>query len=74
MDQLLLGRAYAIFAGGSYVPLAWGVIKGCEALRVVAPDTFRPFSADRQGRVPSGGTGMVELKSPEHAMRVAQPY
>lgn len=68
MDQLLLGRADAIVAGGTDAPLVWGVIKGWEALRVVAPDTCRPFSADRQGLVLGEGAGMVVLETYDHAV------
>lgn len=67
MDQLLLGRADAIVAGGTDAPLIWGIIKGWEALRVVSPDTCRPFSADRQGLVLGEGAGMVVLETYEHA-------
>ena len=49
VDQIRLGRADVMVAGGTDAPLVWGILKGWEALRVLAPDTCRPFSADRQG-------------------------
>jgi nodulation protein E len=68
MDQLLLGRADVMLAGGTEAPLSWGVLKGWEALRIVAPDTCRPFSADRLGVVMGEGAGMAVLETYEHAM------
>jgi len=67
MDQLLLGRADVMVAGGAEAPLVWGVMKGWEALRIVSPETCRPFSADRQGVVMGEGAGMAVLETYEHA-------
>ena len=68
VDQIRLGRADVMVAGGTDAPLVWGILKGWEALRVLAPDTCRPFSADRQGLVLGEGAGMAVLESYEHAM------
>jgi nodulation protein E len=67
MDQLLLGRADVMLAGGTDAPLSFGVLKSWEALRVLSPDTCRPFSADRQGLVIGEGAGMVVLETEDHA-------
>ncbi|KFB08362.1 beta-ketoacyl-[acyl-carrier-protein] synthase family protein [Nitratireductor basaltis] len=67
VDQLRLGRADMMVAGGSDAPLVFGVVKAWEALRVLAGDTCRPFSADRQGLVLGEGAGMVVLETLEHA-------
>jgi nodulation protein E len=67
MDQLLLGRADVMLAGGAEAPLSWGVLKGWDALRIVSPDTCRPFSADRQGVVMGEGAAMAVLETYEHA-------
>lgn len=67
MDQLLLGRAEVMLAGGAEAPLSWGVLKGWEALRIVSPDTCRPFSADRLGVVMGEGAGIAVLETYEHA-------
>ncbi len=69
VDQIRLGRADAMLTGGTDAPMVWGVLKGWEALRVLSPDTCRPFSADRQGLVLGEGAGMVVLESYEHARK-----
>lgn len=68
VDQIRLGRADVMLAGGSDAPLVWGIMKAWEALRVLSPDTCRPFSADRQGLVMGEGAGMAVLESYEHAV------
>ena len=73
VDQIRLGRADAMIAGGTDAPLVWGVLKGWEALRVLSPDTCRPFSADRQGLVLGEGAGMAVLESYEHAAARGAP-
>ncbi|CDI12059.1 beta-ketoacyl synthase [Agrobacterium pusense] len=69
VDQIRLGRADVMLAGGSDAPLVWGVLKSWEALRILAPDTCRPFSADRKGVVLGEGAGIAVLESYEHASR-----
>jgi len=66
-DQLRLGRADVMVAGGTDAPLAYGVLKGWEALRALARETCRPFSADRDGLVIGEGAGMAVLETYEHA-------
>ena len=67
MDQLILGRADVMIAGGAEAPMSWGVLKSWEALRIMAADTCRPFSADRQGVVMGEGAGIAVLETYEHA-------
>ncbi len=67
MDQLILGRADVMVAGGAEAPLSWGVLKSWDQLRIMAPDTCRPFSADRQGVVMGEGAAMAVLETYEHA-------
>lgn len=69
VDQLLLGRADVMLAGGSEAPLVWGILKAWEALRVLAKETCRPFSADREGLVIGEGAGVVVLETLDHALR-----
>ena len=54
-------------AGGTDAPFTYGLLKSWEALRVLSPDTCRPFSADRKGLVLGEGAGMVILESLSHA-------
>src|SRR5690606_28323845 len=67
-DQIALGRAEVMLAGGAEAPLLWGVLKGWEALRVLAKETCRPFSADREGLVIGEGAGIVVLETLDHAL------
>ena len=66
-DQLRLGRADVMIAGGADAPLTYGLMKGWEALRALARETCRPFSADRDGLVLGEGAGMAVLETHEHA-------
>ena len=72
-DQLRLGRADVMIAGGTDAPLVYGVLKGWEALRALARETCRPFSADRDGLVIGEGAGMAVLETYEHAMARGAP-
>ncbi len=66
-DQLQLGRADIMLAGGTDAPLVYGILKGWEALRALARETCRPFSADRDGLVIGEGAGIAVLETWEHA-------
>lgn len=70
------GRADVMLAGGSDAPIALGVMKAWEAMRVMAPapdgdpaGACRPFSRDRQGLVVGEGAGVIVLEDWEHARR-----
>ena len=54
-------------AGGSEAPFSHGHLKAWEAMRVVAPDTCRPFSADRRGLILGEGGAMLVLEPLEAA-------
>lgn len=73
VDQLRLGRADVMLAGGADAPLVYGVLKGWEALRALARETCRPFSADRDGLVIGEGAGMAVLETWDHAMARGAP-
>lgn len=53
--------------GGSEAPLSFGILKAWEALRVVSPDTCRPFSKDRNGMILGEGGAMLVLEPLEAA-------
>ena len=48
--------------GGSEAPFTIGLLKAWEAMRVIAPDTCRPFSKDRRGMILGEGGAMMILE------------
>lgn len=66
-DQIRLGRADVMLAGGADAILTNGHIRGWESLRALAREMCRPFSADRDGLVLGEGAGILVLESEQHA-------
>ena len=67
------GAADVAIAGGTEAPLLFGIMKAWEGLRVLAPDTCRPFDRNRKGLVLGEGAGIVVLESVDHAKRRGAP-
>lgn len=62
------GAAPMALAGGGEAPLFVGGLKAWEAMRVVSPDTCRPFSANRSGMILGEGAAMMVIEPLESAL------
>lgn len=67
VDQIRLGRADVMLAGGTDTPVCYSILKAWESLRVMARTRCRPFSVDRDGLMLGDGAGIAVLESYEHA-------
>ena len=61
------GAAALAITGGSEAVFSLGFLKAWEAMRVVSPDTCRPFSKDRRGLILGEGGAMLVLEPLEAA-------
>jgi nodulation protein E len=61
------GEVEMAITGGSEAPFSTGILKAWEAMRVIAPDTCRPFCKDRRGMILGEGGGMLVLEPLEAA-------
>jgi len=61
------GAAELAIAGGSEAPFSPGFLKAWEGMRVVSPDTCRPFSLERKGLILGEGAGMLVLEPLDRA-------
>lgn len=57
------GLVDAAITGGTDAPITLGMLRAWEAMRVVAPDTCRPFSRDRRGMILGEGAAVLVLES-----------
>ncbi len=62
------GTLDAAIAGGSEAPISNGHLRAWETMRVVSPDTCRPFSKDRSGMVLGEGGAMLVMETLDAAM------
>jgi nodulation protein E len=56
------GQADLAIAGGSEATFCFGHLKAWEAMRVIAPDTCRPFCLERKGMILGEGGAMIVLE------------
>ena len=61
------GAADRAVCGGSEALFTWGVLKAWDAIRVVSPDTCRPFSLSKPGMILGEGGAMLVLETLESA-------
>ena len=61
------GAADVMLSGGTEACLTFGLLKAWDAMRVVADDSCRPFSANRRGLVLGEGAAVFVLEEMEHA-------
>jgi nodulation protein E len=67
------GRADVAISGGCEAPVTYGMVRAWESLRVLAPDTCRPFSANRRGLVLGEGAAIVVMETLEGALARGAP-
>jgi nodulation protein E len=67
MHMIRSGMADIVVTGGSDASITVGFMKGWEGLRVLSPDSCRPFSRDRAGLVIGEGAGIFVIESADHA-------
>ena len=67
-QMIRTGQTDLALTGGSEATFSVGILKAWEAMRVVSPDTCRPFSKDRRGMILGEGGAMLVLEPLEAAV------
>ena len=67
MLMIRSGMVPVALAGGSDAAFCFGLYKAWAAMRLLAPDTCRPFDRNRRGLVLGEGAGIVVLEDLDHA-------
>jgi nodulation protein E len=61
------GSVTCAVTGGTEASITFSAMKGWEAMRIMSPDTCRPFSKDRKGMLIGEGAAVVVLEALDHA-------
>src|SRR5580658_4897380 len=72
-QMIRTGQTDLALTGGSEATFSFGILKAWEAMRVVSPDTCRPFSKDRRGMILGEGGAMLVLEPLEAAVARGAP-
>ncbi len=67
-NMVRTGQVDVAITGGNEACLTFGMVKAWESLRVLAPDTCRPFSKGRRGIVLGEGGGALVLEPLDRAL------
>ena len=68
VQMIRTGQTDLAITGGSEAPFSFGILKAWEAMRVVSPETCRPFSKDRRGMILGEGAAMFVIEPLEAAI------
>jgi len=63
------GLVDVAITGGTEAPFSQGCLRAWDAMRVVAPDTCRPFTKDRRGMILGEGAATLIIETEADAMR-----
>ena len=63
------GVCEAMITGGSETPFSYGFLRAWDALRVISPDTCKPFDLNRKGMILGEGAGILLLENLENAKK-----
>lgn len=72
-NMVRTGQCEVAITGGAEATITLGTLKGWEALRVMSPDTCRPFSKGRRGMILGEGAAVFVLESFDRARARGAP-
>jgi nodulation protein E len=68
-QMVRLSQVTCAITGGAEACITFGTLRGWEAMRIMAPDTCRPFSKGRKGMILGEGAAVLVLESLDYAQR-----